>query len=138
MPVEYPAQTCSFIDVKRVTGSALVCSDPISYLGHIDKETGVVKGDIEISGECVAGKILVYPTGIGSTVGSYVLLNLVKNGKGPLGIINQEMDTVILSGAIWADIPVAHRFVDVDPIEEFKTGDVLTIDTSGSKVIKDR
>jgi len=138
MPINhFSAETCSFIDSKSVNGEALVCKDPISYLGHIDPKTGEVRGNIEIKGQFIGGKILVYPTGSGSTVGAYVLLNLKKNGVAPRGIINQEMDTVVLSGAIWAGIPVAHRFKDIDPLEVFKTGDILVLDTKNSSVSLD-
>jgi len=97
----YEVETCTSIELDEVTGVALVCIDPISFLGQIDPETGVARDGLEIRGECVKDRILVYPTGAGSTVGSYVLLNLKKNGVAPGGIINRETDTVVLAGAIW-------------------------------------
>ena len=97
---EYEVETCGSVEKAEVRGEALVCSQPISFLGQIDAETGVALEGLEIEGESVKGKILVYPTGAGSTVGSYVILNLVKNGVAPLGIINRETDTVVLSGAM--------------------------------------
>jgi predicted aconitase with swiveling domain len=132
----YEAETCTTIECDEVTGQALICKDPISFLGQIDPETGDALEGIEIQGESVKDKILVYPTGAGSTVGSYVLLNLKKNGAAPKGIINRVVDTVVLSGAIWADIPVAHRFKDgTDPLDAIRTGDVVTIKNREKKVI---
>ena len=136
---EYEVETCGSVEKAEVRGEALVCSQPISFLGQIDAETGVALEGLEIEGESVKGKILVYPTGAGSTVGSYVILNLVKNGVAPLGIINRETDTVVLSGAIWADIPIAHRFADgVDPLEAIETGDYVTILNIEKKVLVEK
>jgi len=121
-------QTCDAIDAPRVTGKALVCKQPISFLGQIDPGSGKAQEGLSISGCSVRDRILVYPTGAGSTVGSLVILNLKMHGNAPKGIINQEMDTVVLSGAIWADIPVAHRFErGLDPTEVIETGDSVTI-----------
>ncbi|MEA3460058.1 MAG: DUF126 domain-containing protein [Chloroflexota bacterium] len=108
----------------NVRGMALVSSEPIGFLGGIDPETGVVieKGH-PLEGECIAGRILVFPTGKGSTVGSYTLYRLAKNGLAPTAIINTESDPVVAVGAIIADIPMVDR-VDISKI---KTGDEVTI-----------
>jgi len=138
-PKTYFVQTCSSIETDEVTGVALVCAEDISFLGQIDPGTGTAQEGLSIEGTSVKDRILVYPTGKGSTVGSYVLLNLIKNGVGPKGIINRETDTVVLSGAIWADIPIAHRFADgIDPMEVIETGDIVTIKNNEKKVVVDR
>ena len=56
-------------------GPALVTMQPISFLGSVDPKTGIVveKGH-ELEGKGVAGRILVFPRGKGSTVGSYMML----------------------------------------------------------------
>lgn len=129
-------QTCDAIDTSEVTGKALVCHQPISFLGQIDPDSGRAAEGLDIAGKSVKGRILVYPTGAGSTVGSYVILNLKMQGRAPKGIINQEMDTVVLSGAIWADIPVAHRFEKgADPMDLIETGDTVTIYTKEKMVV---
>jgi predicted aconitase with swiveling domain len=106
-------------------GEALVTSQPISFYGGVDPNTGVVieKGH-ELQGISVKGKILVFPQGKGSTVGSYTLYRLKKNGAAPLGMINKECETIIAVGAIISEIPC----VDKIDIAKIKTGAKVKID----------
>jgi predicted aconitase with swiveling domain len=104
---------------------ALVTSQPISFYGGVDPTNGIIleKGH-ELQGKSVKGKILVFPTGKGSTVGSYTLYRMKKNGNSPAGIINKECETVIAVGAIISDIPC----VDQVDILKISTGDKVSID----------
>jgi len=106
-------------------GEALVTSQPISFYGGVDPNTGVVieKGH-ELQGQTVKEKILVFPTGKGSTVGSYTLYRMKKNGAAPAGIINRECETVIAVGAIISEIPC----VDKIDISKIKTGNNVRIE----------
>ena len=106
-------------------GEVLATSEDISFYGGCDPESGVIveKGH-ELEGQSVSGKILVFPTGKGSTVGSYVLYALSKAGKAPLAIINQSTDPVIAVGCIISEIPA----VDQIDIEELKTGEKVRVD----------
>src|SRR4030066_873377 len=108
-----------------VEGEALVTSMPISFYGGVDPNTGVVieKGH-ELQGQSVKGKILVFPTGKGSTVGSYTLSRMKKNGTAPAGMINRECETVIAVGAIISEIPC----IDKVDINQIKTGDLVRIE----------
>ncbi|MCL7402171.1 MAG: DUF126 domain-containing protein [Thaumarchaeota archaeon] len=107
-----------------VEGKALKTSEPISFFGGVDPETGIVieKGH-EIEGETISGKILVFPHGKGSTVGSYILYRLKKNNKAPIGIINQYCEPIVAVGAIISNIPTIDK-VDINLIE---TGDYIKI-----------
>ena len=108
----------------RVEGIALVSQQPIGFYGGIDAKTGIVieKGH-ELEGESIKDKVLVFPYGKGSTVGSYVIYGLKKNNVAPLAIINKETETIVATGAILAGIPC----VDSIEIEEIKSGDRLRI-----------
>lgn len=109
----------------RSRGSALVSTKPISFLGGVDPETGIIiERGHDLEGKSVKGKVLCFPHGHGSTVGSYVLYSLAKKGLGPKAIINEVMDPVIVVGAIIADIPMVDR-VDVSQIA---TGDEVEVD----------
>ena len=104
---------------------ALVTSQPISFYGGVDPNTGeVLEKGHELQGKSVKGKILVFPTGKGSTVGSYTLYRLKKNGAAPVGIINKECETVVAVGAIISEIPC----VDKIDISKIKTGDLICIE----------
>ena len=108
----------------KAEGEALVTSQPISFFGGVDPKTGIVveKGH-ELEGKCVKDKILVFPTGKGSTVGSYVIYQLKKNGVAPKAIINQECETIVAVGSIISNIPCVDR-IDISKI---KTGNRVRV-----------
>jgi predicted aconitase with swiveling domain len=106
-------------------GLALVSPEPIGFLGGVDEETGiVVDPGHPLEGSCVAGRVLVFPTGKGSTVGSYTLYRLARSGLAPAAIVNQEADPVVAVGAIIAGIPMVDR-IDVSRLH---TGDHVRVD----------
>jgi predicted aconitase with swiveling domain len=113
------------IKAGRAEGTALVSPEPIGFFGMIDAETGIVveKGH-PLEGETVAGRVLVFPSGKGSTVGSYSLYRLARAGLAPAAIINAESEPIVAVGAIIGDIPMVDR---VD-IEQIRNGDPVTID----------
>lgn len=118
-----------------VEGEALVTKDGISFMGTVNPQTGyIIERKHEIEGECMKGKILVYPRGKGSTGGSYMLYDVVKNGVGPAGIINQECESVTVIGAIIAELPM----VDQADISEIETGDYVYLDATNGiiRVVK--
>ena len=108
-----------------VEGEALVTGMSISFFGGVDPDTGVVveKGH-ELEGQTVSGKILVFPTGKGSTVGSYTLYRLKHNGKAPAAIINVECETITAVGCIIAEIPC----IDHVALEAITNGQRLFVD----------
>ena len=113
------------ISKGTVQEEALVTSMPISFYGGVDPNTGeVIEKGHELQGKSVEGKILVFPTGKGSTVGSYTLYRLKKNGVAPAGIINRECETVVAVGAIISEIPC----VDKIDISQIATGDLIRIE----------
>jgi predicted aconitase with swiveling domain len=113
-------------------GQALVTSDPISFLGDINPKSGtIVEPNHELYGSCIAGKILVFPMGKGSTVGSYVLYQLTKNGLAPAAIINKYSEPIVAVGAIISGIPLVDCLKE-DPTKSIETGDkVLVNGTEG-------
>jgi predicted aconitase with swiveling domain len=113
------------IKAGRCEGQALVSPVPLSFFGGVDAATGVVvEPGHPLQGQCVARRVLVFPTAKGSTVGSYILYRLKKAGLAPAGIINAESEPIVAVGAIIADIPMVDR-VDTAQIQ---TGDRVTID----------
>ena len=108
----------------EVIGEALVSHEPIGFLGGVDPETGrIIEKNHPLKGESVKGKILVFPYGKGSTVGSYIIYRMKKKGTAPVAIINKECEPIIAVGAIIADIPCIDR-IDISKI---KTGDRIKI-----------
>ena len=106
-------------------GEALVSNQPISFYGGIDPMTGeVVERGHELEGKSIAGKILVFPYGKGSTVGSYIILRLKKRGMAPKAMVNIRCEPIIAVGAIIAGIPTIDR-IDISRI---RNGDLVEVD----------
>ena len=109
----------------RSRGRALVSRNPLSFLGGVDPQTGVViERNHDLNGRCIKNAILCFPHGHGSTVGSYVLYSLAKRGLAPKAIVNERADPVVVVGAVIAEIPM----VDQIDISEIRTGDVVEVD----------
>ena len=119
----------------KTKGAAIVSKEPIGFYGGVDINTGVVieKGH-PLEGKSVKEKILVFPCGKGSTVGSYVIYGLKKNGVAPKGIINKETETIVATGVILAGIPCVDH-IDIDKIHDGATvlldADTATVDVIG-------
>ena len=117
----------------RTEGEALVTNQPISFYGGVDPETGrIIEKGHELEGELIADKILVFPHGKGSTVGSYILLRLKRRGLAPKAIINRRCEPIIAVGAIIAEIPC----VDQVDISKISTGDQVIVDENRIEVRK--
>ena len=109
----------------KAEGIALVSSAPMSFYGGVDPDTGeVIERGHELRGQSVKGKVLVFPHGKGSTVGSYVMYRLAKNGVAPCAIVNAKCETIVAVGAIISEIPC----VDMVDIGEMKSGARVRVD----------
>ena len=115
-------------------GEVLVSKEAISFLGGVDPKTGkVVEKGHPLEGKSIAGKVLVFPRGKGSTVGTYVIFQLKKNGKAPVAIINQESEIIVAVGAILAEIPMIDK-LEGDGYARLKNGMRVKVDGSGGFV----
>lgn len=109
----------------KVEGEALVTKMGISFFGGVNPENGtIVEKGHELEGQSIKGKILVFPTGKGSTVGSYSLYQLKHFQQAPKAIINAECETITAVGCIIAEIPC----VDQIPIDQIETGMIIRVD----------
>ena len=112
-----------------VTGEVILNSQPVSFFGDFDTETGdCINPDHDMVERSVKDKILVFPSGAGSTVGSYSLINLSLNDAAPKAILVNQSDPVILIGCCVADIPHVHRFTE-DITKALKDGMKVKVDS---------
>lgn len=117
----------------RASGEALVCDAPLSFFGGLDLDRGVVsERGHPLEGRCVTGRVLVFPTGTGSTVGSFALLRMVRGGVGPAALVMEKCDTTVAVGAIISEIPCVDRI----DLSAFFDGERLVVD--GPEVQVDR
>ena len=117
-------------------GPLLVSPAPVSFLSGVDPASGIIveKGH-PLQGESIAGKVFAFPYGKGSTVGSYVLYALSRNGHAPAGIINTEAEPIIATGAIIGGIPMIDR-IEV-PMNRLRNGVLVVINGDTGEMIYD-
>jgi predicted aconitase with swiveling domain len=108
----------------RAAGPALVSTEPMGFLGGVDPESGlVIEQGHPLEGKSVAGTVLCFPYGKGSTVGSYTLYWMKKAGVAPAAILNTESETIVAVGAIISGLPM----VDQVDLLQIETGDWVTV-----------
>jgi hypothetical protein len=117
------------ISKGKARGKALCTTAGLSFFGGVDPETGVVcEEGHPLFGECIAGRVLVFAHGKGSTVGSYTLYRLAKAGLAPAALVNAECETIVAVGAIIAELPCVDH-IDIAAIE---TGAEVEVDADAS------
>lgn len=112
----------------QAEGEALVSRDPVSFYGGVDPETGIVtERGHAVEGECVTEKVFVFPTGKGSTVGSYVIYRMKKLGTAPAAVVNRETEAILATGCVISGIPLVDR-IDDDALNSLRSGMRLRVD----------
>ena len=106
----------------KAKGEVVKIDEPLSFLGGVDGATGEIRVG---NGGNVAGRILVFPKGKGSTVGSFVMYDLMVHGKAPAAVINESAETIVATGAVISSIPMVDR---IPTIDIFRDGDVVSVD----------
>jgi predicted aconitase with swiveling domain len=118
----------------KASGPALLSPEPVGFLGGVDPKSGeVIEKNHPLVGKNVAGRVLVFPHGKGSTVGSYVMLQLAKNGKAPAAIINISAEPIIAVGAIISGIPMVDR-PGLDVFSIIKEGMMVEVDGNEGRI----
>jgi len=120
----------------KAEGKALVSEEAVSFFGGVNPDTGIIEEESHpLQGKSVSGRVLVFPHGKGSTVGSYTLYRMKKSGTAPIAILNRECETIVAVGAIIAEIPCMDQ-IDMDRIPD---GTLVFVDAdNGSVEVVDR
>ena len=115
----------------KVEGIVLKSKDGINFLGTVDKKTGIISDkNHDLYDKSIKDTILVFPSGVGSSVGAYTIYSIKSNGTAPLAMICQKADLTVATGCALANIPLV-----VLPDEEFSSinnGMKLSLDTDAS------
>lgn len=119
----------------KAKGEALVCTEAISFNGGVDNLTGIVtEPGHQLKGENIAGKVLVFTTGKGSTGGSYKIYDMAERKTAPAAFIQISAEPVTTIGAIMGEIPVIAE-CDQDPTTTIETGDYVELDADTGTII---
>jgi predicted aconitase with swiveling domain len=118
----------------KAEGEAIVSEWPFSFLGDLDPTTGKVPtSGHDLEGKSIAKKVLIFPTGRGSTAGPHIAYVAKGLGNAPVAIICIEAEPVMAMVAIMNDIPMVHQ-LNLNPLEVIKTGDYVKVDGDSATV----
>jgi len=113
-------------------GIILKSNNPINFLGAVDKKTGIIRDqNHDLFQKSIRDVILVFPHGIGSSVGAYTIYSLKANNSAPRAMICQKADLTVASGCALANIPLV--VVTKEEYDSLGNGNEITI---GSDLIK--
>ncbi len=108
-------------------GIILKSNNPINFLGAVDKKTGVIRDQThDLYQKSIRDVILVFPHGIGSSVGAYTIYSLKANNSAPRAMICQKADLTVASGCALANIPLV--VVTKEEYDSLVNGNEITID----------
>lgn len=130
MKEESIAFSCHKISEGKVQGPVLISKDDILFY-LCDPETGrVMEKGHDLEGQSVAGKILVFPAGKGSSsVQVDGLYQLLTRNNAPKAMIIQRPDTILVTSAIIMEIPLVDR-VEEEFYRIVENGDDLCVDAN--------
>ena len=118
----------------RANGIVLKTTNPINFLGAVDKKTGVIHDQkYDIYKKSIQNTVLVFPHGIGSSVGAYTIYSLKSNNTAPVAMICQKADLTVASGCALANIPMI--IISKDEFDSIENGKYIQIDTESEEIL---
>jgi len=115
----------------KVKGVVLKSNNPINFLGVVDKKTGIISDEKhDLFQKSIKDTILVFPHGVGSSVGAYTIYSLKSNNSAPRAMICQKADLTVTSGCALANIPLV--IVTKEEFESLENGKEINIDTDNN------
>ena len=121
----------------KVNGIVLKTNMPINFLGTVDKNTGVISDkNHELFNKSIKDSILVFPSGVGSSVGAYTIYSIKSNNSAPIAMICQKADLTVASGCALSNIPLV--IVSDEEFSSFHNGQRISLDTESKNPISFR
>jgi predicted aconitase with swiveling domain len=118
----------------KVEGIVLKSDDPINFLGTVNKKTGIISDkNHDLFEKPVKNTILLFPSGIGSSVGAYTIYSIKSNDTAPLAMICKKADLTVATGCALANIPLI--IISEEEFASIKNGMKLSFDTDSSNQI---
>jgi len=118
----------------KVEGIVLKSENPINFLGTVDKKTGIISDkNHDLFEKSIANSILVFPSGIGSSVGAYTIYSIKSNNSAPLAMICKKADLTVATGCALANIPLV--IISDEKFSSIKNKDKVILDTKSENII---
>jgi predicted aconitase with swiveling domain len=119
----------------KVQGTVLKSKDSINFLGTVDKKTGIISDkNHQLYQKSIKDVILVFPSGVGSSVGAYTIYSIKSNGSAPLAMICTKADLTVATGCALANIPLI--ILPDEKFDSITNGMKLTLDTDSSNPLQ--
>ena len=91
----------------KAKGKVLKSQKPINFLGTVDKKSGIINDEHhDLHKKSLKDSILVFPYGVGSSVGAYTIYSIKSNNAAPLAMICEKVDLTVATGCALANIPL--------------------------------
>jgi uncharacterized protein len=118
-------------------GPVIRLSTPLSFWGGVEAEAGrIIDRSQTHHGAFLKGKVLVMPSGRGSSSASSVLAETIRNGTGPVAIVMERADPIITAGAMVArSLYGVVCPVVVCPIDGIEDGQTIRISEDGDQAV---
>ena len=118
----------------KVEGTVLKSQMPINFLGPVDKKTGIISDkNHELFEKSIKDSILVFPSGVGSSVGAYTIYSIKSNNSAPLAMICQKADLTVATGCALANIPLV--IISDEKFSSIQNGQKIYLDTESENLI---
>ena len=112
----------------KTQGIILKSNNSINFLGTVDKKTGIISDkNHELFQKSIKDSILVFPSGVGSSVGAYTIYSIKSNNSAPLAMICKKADLTVATGCALANIPLVT--VSDEEFSQFQNGQTISLDT---------
>ena len=118
----------------KIQGTVLKSENPINFLGTVEKKSGVIsEKNHDLFNKSIKDSILVFPSGVGSSVGAYTIYSIKSNDSAPLAMICLKADLTVVTGCALTNIPLL--IISNDEFDSLKDGMKIAIDTKSSTPI---
>ena len=119
----------------KVQGIVLKSQKPINFLGTVDKKTGIISDkNHDLFEKSIKDTILVFPSGVGSSVGAYTIYSIKSNNTAPLAMICQKADLTVATGCALTNIPLI--IISDEEFSSIENGMKISLDTDSSNPIQ--
>jgi predicted aconitase with swiveling domain len=117
----------------KIDGIVLKSENPINFLGTVDKKTGIVSDkNHDLYQKSMKDTVLVFPSGVGSSVGAYTIYSIKSNETAPLAMICKKADLTVATGCALANIPMIT--ISDEEFNSIKNGMKVSLDTESNQI----
>jgi predicted aconitase with swiveling domain len=117
----------------KVKGTVLKSEKPINFLGTVDKKTGIISDENhDLYEKSIKDTVLVFPSGVGSSVGAYTIYSIKSNESAPLAMICKKADLTVATGCALANIPLI--IISEKEFDLIKNGMEISFDTDSNQI----